>query len=239
VRGGGGEGEIGAVHGSAVRREDRSRPWEEPDPPSPRTTTSPASSTSPTTRRRLPLLPPRRRAAPPHYTNAYTSAHGHRDEDDRFPPLVVAPAIEPRWNAPMLRAAAPPLVMPAFVPGWDEGAVAFVNARHFLGLAFPCRRCPPCVATRVRDAAPSRSRLRSRLRSRASPRRPDAPRHRAPHHARVSIPGARFEPWPLSSLVGRRRRVRPVRTAGALSWPRASCTVANREGKREPCPWPP
>jgi hypothetical protein len=56
----------------------------------------------------------------PLYTDACTSARGHRGEDNCFSPLVVAPAIEPRWNAPMLRAAAPPLVMPAFVPGWDE-----------------------------------------------------------------------------------------------------------------------
>jgi hypothetical protein len=113
----GGEGEIGAARGSADRREDRSRPWEEPDPPG--TTTSPTSSTSPTPRRRLPLLPPRWQAAPPHYTDACTSASGHRGEDNRFSPLVVAPAIEPRRNA---RCSAPPrspLVMPAFVPSWD------------------------------------------------------------------------------------------------------------------------
>jgi hypothetical protein len=33
---------------------------------------------------------------------------------------VDAPAFEPRWNALLPRAAAPPLVMPAFVPGWDN-----------------------------------------------------------------------------------------------------------------------
>jgi hypothetical protein len=99
----GGEGEIRAARGSADRHEDRSRSWEEPDPPG--TTTSPASSTSPTTRRRLPLLPPRRQAAPPLCTDACTSASGHRGEDNRFSPLVVAPAIEPRWNA---QCSAPP-----------------------------------------------------------------------------------------------------------------------------------
>jgi hypothetical protein len=105
--------------GGAARHEDRSRPWEEPDPPSTRAPTSPTSSSSSMSRRR-PRLLPRRQAAPPLYTDACSTARGHRGEDDRFPPLVVAPAIEPRWNAPMLRAAAPQLVMPAFVPGWDE-----------------------------------------------------------------------------------------------------------------------
>jgi hypothetical protein len=105
--------------GGAVRREDRNRPWEEPDPPAPRTPTSPAYPTSSTSRRRL-RLPPRRRAAPPHYTDACTTARGHQGEDDRFPARVDALAFEPRWNAQSLRAAAPPLVMPAFVPGWDK-----------------------------------------------------------------------------------------------------------------------
>jgi hypothetical protein len=69
-------------------------------------------------------------------------ARGHRGEDGRFPPHVDAPTFEPRWNAPSLRAVAPPLVMPAFVPGWENpfaGVSAFVNARRSLGLAFPCR----------------------------------------------------------------------------------------------------
>jgi hypothetical protein len=127
--------------GGAVRREDRSRPWEEPDPPSTRTPTSPTSS-SPSTSRRRPRLLPRRRAAPLLYTDACTTARGHRGENDRFPHPVDAPAFEPRWNAPFLRAAAPPLVMPVFVPGWDNtfaGAAVFVNARRSLGLAFPHR----------------------------------------------------------------------------------------------------
>jgi hypothetical protein len=184
----------------AVRREDRSRPWEEPDLPSPRTPTSSASSTSPTSRRHLPLLPPRRRTAPPHYTDACTSARGHRGEDNRFPPHVDAPAFEPRWNTPLPRAAAGDAGLRARLGQYVAGAAAFVNTRRSLGLAFPCRRCPPCVATRVRGAAPSRSRSRSRLRSRASPRRPDAPRHHAPQHAHVSIPGARLSlgPFPLT-----------------------------------------
>jgi hypothetical protein len=127
--------------GGVVRREDRSRPWEEPDPPSTRTPTSPTSSSSSTSRRR-PRLLPRRRAAPPLYTDTCTTARGHRGEDNRFPPHVDAPAIELRWNTLLLHAAAPPLVMSAFVPGWDNtfvGAAAFVNARHSLALLFPCR----------------------------------------------------------------------------------------------------
>jgi hypothetical protein len=126
--------------GGADRREDRSRPWEEPDLPSTRTPTSPTSSSSSTSRLR-PRLLPRRRAAPPLYTDACTTAYGHRGEDDRFRPLVGAPAFEPRWNTPLLRAVAPPLVMPAFVPGWDNtfaGAAAFTNVCYSLALAFPC-----------------------------------------------------------------------------------------------------
>jgi hypothetical protein len=38
----GGEGGVEPPVEGAVRREDRSRPWEEPDPPTPRTPTSPA-----------------------------------------------------------------------------------------------------------------------------------------------------------------------------------------------------
>jgi hypothetical protein len=184
----------------AVRREDRSRPWEEPDLPSPRTPTSSASSTSPTSRRHLPLLPPRRRTAPPHYTDASTLARGHRGEDNRFPPHVDAPAFEPWWNTLLPCAAAGDASLRARLGQYVAGVAAFVNARRSLGLAFPCRRCSPCFATRVRGAAPSRSRSRSRLRSRASPRRPDAPRHRAPQHAHVSIPGARLSlgPFPLT-----------------------------------------
>jgi hypothetical protein len=83
--------------------------------------------------RLLPLLPllSRRRAAAyflfllagkPHRLTSptrFTSTSGYRGEDARFFPLVDATTIEPRENTPLLRAATPPLVMPAFVPGWD------------------------------------------------------------------------------------------------------------------------
>jgi hypothetical protein len=144
----GGEGGIGAVCGNAVRRKDRSCPWEEPDPPTPSTPTSPTSSTSSMSRRRHLRLPPCRRAAPPHFTNACTTARGHQGEDGHFPALVDAPAFEPRGNVPPHRAAAPPpLVMPTIVPGWVKslaGAAAFINARmpFWLSLSFS----PSCVA---------------------------------------------------------------------------------------------
>jgi hypothetical protein len=43
----GGEEESKAVRGNAVRREDRSRPWEEPDPPSSSARASSASASTP------------------------------------------------------------------------------------------------------------------------------------------------------------------------------------------------
>jgi hypothetical protein len=64
----------GAAGGRTVRREGRSRPWEEPDLTGSTTSpTSPTSSSSPTTRRRPLHLPPRRQAAPPHFTDALHS----------------------------------------------------------------------------------------------------------------------------------------------------------------------
>jgi hypothetical protein len=102
--GGGGRRRSGAVCGGAVRREDRSRPWEEPDPQSPRTPTSPTSPTSSTLHHRL-RLPPCRRVAPPHFTNACTTARGHQGEEGHFPALVDAPAFELRGDKPSLRAA--------------------------------------------------------------------------------------------------------------------------------------
>jgi hypothetical protein len=102
----GGEGGIGAVRGSAVRRKDRSHSWEEPDPLSPSTPTSPTSSTSSTSRRHRLRLPPRRRATPPHFTNGCTTARGHQGEDEHFPALVDAPAFEPMEGT--CRRTAPP-----------------------------------------------------------------------------------------------------------------------------------
>jgi hypothetical protein len=64
-----------AARGNAVRRGDRSHPWEEPDQPSPSAPTF--ASMSPRCR----LLPSRRRAAPPIFTDACTSAHGHSGEE--------------------------------------------------------------------------------------------------------------------------------------------------------------
>jgi hypothetical protein len=84
------------VRGNAVRREDRSRPWEEPDPPS---SSTPASSASTSLHHRL--LPSRRRAAPPFFSDACTTARGHQGENE--------PAFEPRGNAtlaPRCHAAA-------------------------------------------------------------------------------------------------------------------------------------
>jgi hypothetical protein len=196
----GGEGGIGAVRGSAVRREDRSRPWEEPDPPSPSTPTSPTSSTSSTPRRRRLRLPPRRRAAPPHFTNACTTACGHQGEDGHFPALVDAPAFEPRGNASPHRAAAPPpLVMPAIEPGWVKslaGAAAFVNARTPFCLICPSRHRTPRRAARVRNPAPARSR------SRACPRGHNALAPTCTPACAHANPEARLDLWSLFLAPG-------------------------------------
>jgi hypothetical protein len=106
----------------AVRREDRSRSWEEPDPPSSRAPTS-SASTSP--RRRL--LPSHRRAVPPIFTDACTTARGHQGENKLSCPLWTprpssrgerdARTAPPRRSH---RATVPlPLVMSAFEPGWE------------------------------------------------------------------------------------------------------------------------
>jgi hypothetical protein len=88
----------------AVRREDRSRPWEEPDPPSSR---APTSSASTLPRRRL--LPSHRRAVPSFFTGACTTARGHQGENELPLPSMDAPAFEPRGYATLVphhRAAA-------------------------------------------------------------------------------------------------------------------------------------
>jgi hypothetical protein len=182
--------------GGADRREDRSRPWEEPDLPLTRTPTSPTTSSS-STSRPCPRFLPRRRAAPPLYTDACPTTRGHRGEDDLFPPLVGAPAFELRWNAPLLRAAA-----------GDAGLRArlgqYVCRCHCLHQRAPLSS--PSLSLSLIEhrvllhasAAPRRAVSRSH--SRASPRGPDAPCHHARQHARVSIPGARLDlgPFPLA-----------------------------------------
>jgi hypothetical protein len=212
----GGEGGIATVRGSAIRREDRSHPWEEPDPPSPSTPTSPTSSTSPTLRRRRLRLPPRRRATPPHFTNACTTARGHQDEDEHFPTLVDVPAFELRGNVPSHRAAAPPpLVMPAIVPGWVKslaGAAAFVNARTHFGLACPSPRHASRRAAHVRDAAPCC--LRSCSRSCARPRGHDALTPACTPARAHANPEARLDLWSLllaSGLAAAYRSTAPPR----------------------------
>jgi hypothetical protein len=185
--------------GGVAHREDRSRSWEEPDPPLTRTPTSPTSSSSSTSRRR-PRLLPRRRAAPPLYTDACTTTRGHRGEDDRLPPHVDAPAFEPRWNVSSLRAAA-----------GDAG----LRAR----LGKPVCRCR-CLHQRAPLSLPSLPlsllsvvRCHSRPWRRAEPitfafalafarvaSQTRHPRHRAPQHACASNLGARLDlgPYPLA-----------------------------------------
>jgi hypothetical protein len=138
------------------------------------------------TRRRrehlLPLLPlpPRRRAAA---TFGFLPADEPCHRTSLTPALrLVATKVRmatslPLWtprpssrgeNKPSLCAAAPPLVMPAFMPGWAysfAGVAAFVDAHSLSGLATPCRRCTSCRAARFRDAVPCRSRSRSRSRA--------------------------------------------------------------------------
>jgi hypothetical protein len=108
-----GEEESEAVRGNAIRREDQSLPWEEPDPPS-SSAPSCSASTSPCRR----LHPPRRRAAPPFFTDAYTTACCHRGENELPLPSVDTPTFEPGGTRRSNRATTPPpLVMPAIEPG--------------------------------------------------------------------------------------------------------------------------
>jgi hypothetical protein len=98
--------------------------------------TEAAHGRSRTRRRRERLLPlhpllPRRRAAASLFFLLASELHHHTAPTPALRPVATkvrrqlpsscgCPAIEPRWDAPMLHAAAPLLVMPAFVPGWDE-----------------------------------------------------------------------------------------------------------------------
>jgi hypothetical protein len=218
----GGEGEIGAVHGNAVCREGRSRPWEEPDSPTPSTLASPTSSTSSTSRRRRHRLPPRRRAAPPHFTNSCTTARRHQVEDGHFPALVDASAFEPRGNVPPHRtAAAPPVVMPAIVPGWVKslaGVAAFVNARtpFWLSLSFsPSCAAPCCSRSRCRAVLFSVARMTTRARRSRANVHPSTCAHQ---------PGSEAGPLVPFSCVGPRRRVSVDRAATASPWSGTSRT---------------
>jgi hypothetical protein len=80
--------ELEAARGNAVRREDRSRPWEEPAPPS---SSAPASTASTSPRSRL--LPSHRRSASPFFTNACTTSRGHQGENELPPALCRRPGL--------------------------------------------------------------------------------------------------------------------------------------------------
>jgi hypothetical protein len=155
-------------------------------------------------------LPPRRRAATLLFFLLAAEPHHHSTPMPALRPVateVRTTSPLPMWmprpsgrggNALLPRAAAGEAGLHARLGLFVAGAAAFVDTRRSLGLAIPCRRCPPCAPSRSRSR--SRSCSHSRLRSCASPRRPDAPRRRAPQHAHVSIPGARLSlgPSPLS-----------------------------------------
>jgi hypothetical protein len=179
---------------------------------------------------RRPRLLPHRRAAPPLYTDTCTMACGHRGEDDRFLPHVDAPAFEPRWNAPSL------VMPPSCQAGKTRLQVSLPSSMRAALLAWPSlvvveRRALPLASTAPRRA--------DRTRVRACARRPDAPRHRAPPARTRVEPGGQVGPWSLSSRIGLAAVSRSTSTAAASPWPRASCSVAGREGKRAPYPWPP
>jgi hypothetical protein len=80
--------ELEAARGNAVRREDRSRPWEEPAPPS---SSAPASTASTSPRCRL--FPSRQQVALPFFTNACTTARGHQGENELPPALCGRPSL--------------------------------------------------------------------------------------------------------------------------------------------------
>jgi hypothetical protein len=171
----------------------------------------------------------------------FTSARGHLGESTRLPSLVDAPGLRAGEERAERRAAAPPLVRLAFVPSWDLSCrcrclhrraphsrpshpvspLAAVCSESF---AFAITFVPAFVLAFVPAFA-------------RAARSPDAPRRRAPQHAHAPVSGASLS-LGLSSLVGRRRRVRPVHAAAASLWPRASCAVA-KGGEARPIPWPP
>jgi hypothetical protein len=132
-----------------------------------------------TSRRRehlLPLLPRRRAAASfvflptdePRHRTSPTPALRPVATKVRMTTSLPLWTPRPSSRGGTCRRSAPPLVMPAFVPGWVNsfaGAAAFVDARSLSGLAYPSRCRTSCRAARVRDAAPCRSRSRSRSRA--------------------------------------------------------------------------
>jgi hypothetical protein len=153
-----------ATCGHAVRREDRSRPWEESVPP---LSSAPASTASTPSRRRR--LPPRRRAAPPFFTNACTTARGHQGENELSPwPLWTPHPSSRRGTRCSHRTAAPPpLVMPAIEPDWDDflagvAALTDMRARHSPTKPSPSSRRVPCRPGRRCDPTPARSCSRAR-----------------------------------------------------------------------------
>jgi hypothetical protein len=115
----------------------------------------------------------------------------------------------------MLRAAAPPLVMPAFVPGWDEISYwcrclhrrALARCLKFLLFTVVCHAIPLVIATLSRV----RARVRVRARGRAGP----TPLHQcAPQHTRTPIwgQGRTFGPFsPAPFLAAAFRMPAPPR----------------------------
>jgi hypothetical protein len=126
---------------SKGEKEERIRPWEEPSAAK----TGAVRGRSRTCRRRerlLPLLPllPRRRAAAfvffpadePHHHTAPTPALRPVATKVRTTASFLMWMPLPSSRGGTGSRSAPPLVMPAFVPGWDKsfaGVAAFVDAR--------------------------------------------------------------------------------------------------------------
>jgi hypothetical protein len=207
-RGGGGARSSAATAKPYLRRrrDAGAAREEEPDPREPRTPSTSACSTS---------SPPYRSAtptsaasllvtAPRAVTDACTSARGHPGEDAAHLPSVRRGL---RAATERHRAAAPPLVMPAFEPGW---VAVFCRCRR------PRRRArrPPsfpfsiCVRFLCRPSPPRRVERRVAFARRTCPRARTCARHgartRAPQHARVATvrarpdldPSTRAPPWP-------------------------------------------
>jgi hypothetical protein len=206
-----------AARGNAVRRKDRSRPWEEPAPQS---SSAPASTASTSLRRRL--LPSRQQVAPPFFTNACTTTRGHQGENELPPALYGRPSL--RAEGERDARTAQPRVMPAIEPGWDDfltGAAAFTNARApsaYLSYHF----WPSCATTVLAAVMARRRRVRVHARARAG----TSPLHRrAPQHAHALAGKARLGLWPFFLCRTSPRCCAPVgRAAMASPWRLASRT---------------